>query len=206
MTTAKARQFTELVFDAAAPTNTALTNPAVLARTFQTGGTSLLRGAGYMVSDIVKRDGRPLRVDTEAFTLGEDMTATEGRVVYRNGLIEVIQYAPQTPQVHATPLLICPPWINKYYIYDLGPGRSLVEWAVQQQRTVFAISYVNPDASMRETTFDDYLTDGIDVALEWSGRSPAPGRSTCSGSAWAGRCRRSRPRCWPAATITASPR
>ena len=87
-------------------------------------------------------------------------------MVFRNELMELIQYAPQTPQVHATPLLASPPWINKYYVMDLAPGRSFIEWAVARQRTVFAISYRNPDASMRGVTLDDYLIGGPRAALE----------------------------------------
>src|SRR5471032_895950 len=94
------------------------------------------------------------------------MAATPGSVVYRSDLIELIQYSPQTPRVHSVPLLFCPPWINKYYIMDLAPGRSLIEWAVQHGRTVFAISYRNPDASMSGITMDDYATDGMRAALD----------------------------------------
>ncbi|QDQ98902.1 alpha/beta fold hydrolase [Tomitella fengzijianii] len=166
ITAAKARQFTELFWDAAAPTNTPVTNPKVLARAFETGGKSLVRGAGYAVSDLLKRKGRPLRVDNDAFTLGENMAATPGQVVFRNELIELIQYAPQTDEVHAVPMLASPPWINKYYIMDLGPGRSFLEWAVQHGRTVFVISYRNPDASMKSVTFDDYVELGIDAAVD----------------------------------------
>ncbi|MFC9787579.1 PHA/PHB synthase family protein [Rhodococcus sp. NPDC127528] len=163
---AKARQFVHLLFDAAAPTNNPVTNPEVLTRAIATGGKNLARGASYLVEDIVKRGGRPQRIDESAFTLGENMAATPGKVVFRNDLIEVIQYAPQTDQVHATPLLACPPWINKYYIMDIAPGRSFVEWAIAHRRTVFLISYRNPDESMREVGFDDYLVDGVKAAMD----------------------------------------
>ena len=165
-TTAKARQFAHLLLDAAAPTNSPITNPAVFAKAVQTGGKSLLRGAGYALEDLVQRGGRPLRVDHDAFVLGENMAATPGRVVFRNDLIELIQYAPQTPQVHEIPLLACPPWINKFYIMDLGPDRSFIEWSVKHNRTVFVISYRNPDSSMRGVTFEDYLRSGIDEAMD----------------------------------------
>ena len=99
---------------------------------------------------------------------GENLATTPGKVVYRNELIEVLQYEPQTEEVHEIPLLVCPPWINRYYIADLAPGKSLIEWAVQRGHTVFALSYRNPDESMRHLTFDDYLRLGplsaIDVA------------------------------------------
>lgn len=165
-TTAKARQFADLVMDLVSPTNSPVTNPTVLARAIETGGKSLVRGAGYALEDLLQRGGRPLRVDHDAFTLGENMAASPGQVVFRNDLIELIQYAPQTPQVHEIPLLACPPWINKYYIMDLGPGRSYIEWAIKHNRTVFVISYKNPDSSMRGVTFDDYLEQGIDAAMD----------------------------------------
>ncbi|MGW0172295.1 PHA/PHB synthase family protein [Rhodococcus sp. NPDC003322] len=165
-TTAKARQFVQLLFDAAAPTNNPITNPEVLTRAITTGGKSLARGASYLVEDVVTRGGRPKRVPDGAFTVGENMAATPGKVVYRNDLIELIQYSPQTEQVYATPLLACPPWINKYYIMDIGPDRSFVEWAIRHHRTVFLISYRNPDESMSGITFDDYLTHGAAAAMD----------------------------------------
>ncbi|WP_137875936.1 alpha/beta fold hydrolase [Rhodococcus sp. Q] len=165
-TTAKARQFAHLVLDLAAPTNNPVTNPAVLTRAITTGGKSLTRGAAHLVEDIVTRRGLPKRVDPNAFTVGENMAATEGKVVFRNDLIELIQYEPKTDRVHEIPLLACPPWINKYYIMDIGPGRSFVEWALEHNRTVFLISYRNPDESMSEVTFDDYLTHGVAAAMD----------------------------------------
>ena len=105
-------------------------------------------------------------MDTSSFRLGENMAATPGKVVFRNELMELIQYAPQTAKVHSVPVLASPPWINKYYIMDLAPGRSFLEWAVKHKRTVFAISYRNPDASMRGVTLDDYLIHGPRQALD----------------------------------------
>ena len=109
---------------------------------------------------MVENHGWPSQVDREAFAVGENLAVTPGKVVYRNELIELLQYEPQTEEVHEIPLLVCPPWINRYYIADLAPGKSLVEWAVQHGHTVFAISYRNPDESMRDLTFDDYLRLG----------------------------------------------
>src|ERR1019366_5083068 len=113
---------------------------------------------------------------TRPFRGGENLAATPGKVVFRNELMELIQYAPQTPQVHAISVLASPPWINKYYVMDLAPGRSFLEWAIQHQRTVFAISYRNPDTSMSGVTLDDYLIhgprDALDVIGEITG-SPA---------------------------------
>jgi len=108
----------------------------------------------------------PRQVDTRPFEIGQNLAATPGKVVFRNDLMELIQYAPQTPQVKSVPLLASPPWINKYYIMDLAPGRSFLEWAITHERTVFAISYRNPDASMSDVTLDDYLVHGPQTALD----------------------------------------
>ena len=117
----------------------------------------MVRGAANMLGDIRHNGGWPSQVDGTGFEVGVNMAATPGQVVYRSELIELIQYEPQVKQVHAVPLLFCPPWINKYYIMDLAPGKSLIEWAVQHGHTCFAISYRNPDASMRDLGFEDYL-------------------------------------------------
>lgn len=167
-TAPKAEFAAQLVSDAIAPTNFLPTNPAALVRAFETCGGSALRGARNFLHDVVHNNGWPSQVDREAFRVGENVAVTPGSVVYRNELIEVLQYAPQTEEVREIPLLVCPPWINRYYIADLAPGKSLVEWAVQRGHTVFAVSYRNPDESMRDLTFDDYLRLGplsaIDVA------------------------------------------
>jgi polyhydroxyalkanoate synthase len=155
-----------LFFDAAAPTNFLPTNPAAVKRAFETGGASVARGARNFLDDLANNGGRPRQVDRRPFELGVNLAATPGKVVFRNELIELIQYAPQTDEVHAVPLLASPPWINKYYVMDLAPGRSFFEWAIQHGRTVFAISYRNPDASMRHVTLDDYLIGGPRAALD----------------------------------------
>ncbi len=162
----KARLAAGLLLDAVAPTNFLLTNPAAVKRAFETGGASVIRGARHFADDVMHNGGRPRQVDTRDFELGVNLAATPGKVVFRNELIELIQYAPQTAEVHAIPLLASPPWINKYYIMDLAPGRSFLEWAVRHGRTVFAISYRNPDASMRAVTLDDYLIGGPRTALD----------------------------------------
>ncbi len=163
---AKARLAAGFLADALAPVNFLPTNPAALKRAVDTGGLSLLAGARNMVSDILTNGGMPRQVDTRPFKLGVNLAATPGKVVFRNDLMELLQYAPQTPLVREVPLLASPPWINKYYIMDLAPGRSFLEWAVQHERTVFAISYRNPDASMRAVTLDDYLIHGPRQALD----------------------------------------
>lgn len=162
----KAQFALNFFLDAIAPTNALATNPAALKRAFETGGLSLMRGVRNMLDDMVHNDGRPRQVDTSPFELGENLAATPGKVVFRNDLMELIQYEPQTEQVHEIPILCSPPWINKYYIMDLAPGKSLIEWAVQHGHTVFMISYRNPDTSMRDTSMDDYLIYGPHMALD----------------------------------------
>src|SRR5680860_223231 len=156
----KARFAAKFIHDALAPTNTLLGNPAALRAAFDTGGKSVVRGAKNMLDDLLHNGGWPSQVDSTGFEVGVNMAATPGAVVYRSDLIELIQYTPQSEQVHSVPLLFCPPWINKYYIMDLAPGKSLIEWAVQHGHTCFAISYRNPDASMRDLGFEDYLMQG----------------------------------------------
>jgi polyhydroxyalkanoate synthase len=163
---AKAQLAIGFVLDALAPTNFLLTNPAAMKRALETGGASLAAGARNLVGDLLRNGGHPRQVDTSSFTIGGNLAATPGKVVFRNELMELIQYAPQTPSVRAVPMLASPPWINKYYIMDLAPGRSFIEWAVRHERTVFAISYRNPDASMRDVTLDDYLIHGPGSALD----------------------------------------
>ena len=162
----KAQLAVGLSFDALAPTNFLATNPAAIKKAFETGGASLLAGARNFLDDLAHNGGRPRQVDSAPFELGRNLAATPGHVVFRNDLMELIQYAPQTKRVRSIPLLASPPWINKYYVMDLAPERSFIEWAVQHQRTVFAISYRNPDASMRDVTLDDYLIHGPRTALD----------------------------------------
>ena len=166
LTAKKARMLAGLTLDAIAPTNFLATNPAALKRAFETGGRSVLNGAKNFIDDVRTNGGRPRQVDTTPFVLGKNTAATPGKVVYRNELIELIQYEPQTPQVHSAPLLCSPPWINKYYVMDLAPQRSFIEWAVQHDRTVFVISYRNPTAEMSGLTMDAYLIDGPKQALD----------------------------------------
>jgi polyhydroxyalkanoate synthase len=165
-TARKATAATELLLDALAPTNFLATNPAALKRAFETAGASLVRGGRNFVDDLLTNQGRPRQVDTSPFEVGRNLAVTPAKVVYRNHLMELLQYEPQTPQVHAAPLLCSPPWINKYYVMDLAPGRSFIEWAVQHGRTVFAISYKNPSKEMASVTMDDYLVHGPQTALD----------------------------------------
>jgi len=166
LTDQKAALAVGFAFDALAPTNFLATSPAALRRAFETGGASVVAGTRNFTDDLIGNGGRPRQVDTSAFELGTNLAATPGQVVFRNDLMELIQYAPQTDLVRSVPLLASPPWINKYYVMDLAPGRSFIEWAVRHQRTVFAISYRNPDASMSGVTLDDYLIHGPRTALD----------------------------------------
>jgi polyhydroxyalkanoate synthase len=159
-----ARQFV----DALAPTNFLLTNPEVLRRTVETGGENLVRGLNNLLADLERGKGK-LHIkmtDYEAFKVGENIATTPGSVVYQNDLIQLIQYAPSTETVLKRPLLIVPPWINKYYILDLRPKNSFVRWAVAQGHTVFMISWVNPDERLAEKSFEDYMLEGPLAALE----------------------------------------
>jgi polyhydroxyalkanoate synthase subunit PhaC len=187
---AKARLASDLVLAALAPTNYLVTNPAALKRAFDTGGASVVAGARNFIDDLRSNNGMPRQVDTRPFEIGRNMAATPGQVVFRNDLMELIQYAPQTSQVRSVPMLASPPWINKYYIMDLAPGRSFLEWAVQHERTVFAISYRNPDPSMSGVTLDDYLVDGprtaLDVITDITGAAKVDIVGLCLGGALTG--------------------
>ncbi|MGA3220470.1 MAG: alpha/beta fold hydrolase, partial [Acidimicrobiales bacterium] len=182
---AKAKFATKLLLDAAAPTNYFFANPKAIKRAFDTGGQSLALGARNVVHDCLTNGGWPSQVKRELFKVGKNMAVSKGRVVFRNDLIELIQYQPLTPRAHAVPLLFCPPWINKYYIMDLAPEKSLVEWALRHNFTVFAISYRNPDSSMRDFSFDDYMFKGprvaIDVVRSITGSAKVNTLSVCLG-------------------------
>ena len=166
VTDAKARLASDLILAALAPTNYLATNPAALKRAFETGGASMVAGSRNFLDDLKNNKGMPRQVDTRPFQVGRNLAGTPGKVVFRNDLMELIQYAPQTPQVRSVPMLASPPWINKYYVMDLAPGRSFLEWAITHERTVFAISYRNPDAGMSGVTLDDYLVHGPQTALD----------------------------------------
>ena len=165
-----ARQQRKLVFyvrqflDAVSPTNFLLTNPEAVHEAMATGGQSLVMGVQNLLRDL--QAGQIKMTDSEAFAPGRNLALTPGQVIYRNQLIELIQYAPATDTVHAVPLLFIPPWINKFYILDMRPENSLIRFLVEHGLTVFVISWKNPDASMEETTFDDYLELGPLAALE----------------------------------------
>ena len=162
----KAELATQLLIDAMAPTNFLATNPAALKRAFDTGGRSAAKGLTNLLDDLVSNGGKPRQVDASPFQLGENLAATKGKVVFRNSLMELLQYSPTTRTTYETPILCSPPWINKYYVMDLAPGRSFIQWAVDHGHTVFAISYRNPDQTMRGVKLDDYLLQGPVTALD----------------------------------------
>jgi polyhydroxyalkanoate synthase len=160
--------FTRQYVDALAPSNFAATNPQVLRATLASGGQNLVKGLANLLADIEKGEGQ-LRIsmtDETAFQLGRNVATTPGKVVFQNALLQLIQYQPSSSEVFRRPLLIIPPWINKYYILDLRANNSFIKWAVDQGHTVFVVSWVNPDAQLAEKGFDDYLTEGALAAMD----------------------------------------
>lgn len=154
--------FTKQIVDMLAPTNFLATNPDALEKAVATDGESLVKGLENLIADIEGNSGDILvsLADKEAFHVGKNIATTPGSVVYRNKMFELIQYAPTTETVYKTPLLIFPPWINKFYVMDLKPSNSLIKWIVDQGFTLFVVSWVNPDASYRDIGMDDYIRDG----------------------------------------------
>ncbi len=164
----KARFYLRQVSSALSPSNFLATNPELLKETFAQSGENLVRGMRMLAEDIEAGHGE-LKIrqsDASPFELGVNMAVTPGKVVYRNELIELIQYAPTTTEVFRRPLLIVPPWINKFYVLDLNPQKSFVRWAVEQGLTVFVISWVNPDERHADKGFEAYMRDGILAALD----------------------------------------
>ena len=164
----KVKFFTRQYVDALAPTNFVLTNPEVLKTTIESGGKNLLEGLNHLLGDLERGKGKLAitMTDNSAFTMGENVATTPGKVVFQNDLMQLLQYSPATPQVDRVPLLITPPWINKYYILDLRAKNSFIKWAVDQGITVFVISWVNPDERHAQKTFDDYLFEGPFAAMD----------------------------------------
>jgi polyhydroxyalkanoate synthase len=160
--------YTRQFVDALAPSNFVATNPEVLRVTLESHGTNLLRGLNNLLEDLARGDGRLAikMTDLDAFELGENIALTPGKVIFQNDLMQLIQYEPSTEQVYKRPLLIIPPWINKYYILDLRPKNSFIKYAVEQGFTVFVISWVNPDERHAEKTFEDYMVEGPLAALD----------------------------------------
>ena len=153
--------------DAIAPTNFVVSNPEVLRETLRSNGENLVRGLDNLLADLERGQGElSIRQTTDTFAIGRDVATTPGKVIFRNPLFELLQYSPATKLVYETPLLIFPPWINKFYILDLQPANSFVKWAVERGYTVFVVSWVNPSPSLAEKTFEDYMREGIFAALD----------------------------------------
>jgi polyhydroxyalkanoate synthase len=165
---AKLDFYTRQFMDAVAPSNFAMTNPEVIRETISTKGQNLLKGLENLVDDLERGDGELSisKTNYDAYEVGKNLATTPGQVVFENDLMQLIQYEPTTKTVFKTPLLIVPPWINKYYILDLRPDNSYVKWATDQGYTVFVISWVNPDKSLAKKTFCSYMEEGLFAALD----------------------------------------
>lgn len=164
----KAAFYTRLISSAVSPSNFVPTNPELLRTTVEAKGENLVRGFRMLVEDISAGHGilKIRQTDEDKFVLGVNMANTPGKVIWRNDVMELIQYAPTTSEVYARPLLITPPWINKFYVLDLNKEKSFVRWAVEQGLTVFIISWINPDESKAEKGFEAYMHEGILTALD----------------------------------------
>ncbi|MFZ0692901.1 MAG: alpha/beta fold hydrolase, partial [Alphaproteobacteria bacterium] len=159
--------YTRQFVDAMSPSNFVLTNPEVLRATIESGGENLVKGLDNLLTDLERGEGR-LKIkmtDPTAFHVGENLATTPGKVIYQNKLMQLIQYTPTTKEVYERPLLIVPPWINKYYILDMREKNSLIRWTIEQGHSVFVISWVNPDETLAQETFESYMKLGPLTAL-----------------------------------------
>jgi polyhydroxyalkanoate synthase len=173
-----------LLTDALAPTNTLLGNPTALRKFFDTGGTSVVRGLTHMLDDIATNHGMPAQVDKSAFNVGGNLACTPGSVVFRNEVLELIQYAPATPSVYKRPLLAIPPQINKFYVLDLAPGRSLLEFLVGNGIQTFVLSWRNPTAAQRNWGLDTYIAailEATDAVRDITGADDLNVLGACAG-------------------------
>ncbi len=160
--------YTKQMMDALSPGNFAVTNPEVLQAIAESKGGSIVKGLKNLAGDFVEGKGKLKisMVDKNKFEVGVNIATTPGKVVFQNELMQLIQYTPTTEKVFEKPLVIFPPWINKFYILDLGPKNSFIKWAVSKGYTVFVVSWVNPDESLTDKTFEDYMNEGIFGALD----------------------------------------
>jgi polyhydroxyalkanoate synthase subunit PhaC len=167
-TAQKVEFYTRQFVDALSPSNFALTNPQVVRATVESKGENLVKGLQNLLTDLERGKGNLVirQTDMKAFRVGENVATSPGKVVYQNKLMQLVQYAPTTDEVYAMPLLIVPPWINKFYILDLKPENSFIKWATGQGYTVFVISWVNPDQELSKLTFEDYIKQGPLAALD----------------------------------------
>jgi polyhydroxyalkanoate synthase len=180
--------FTKQIVDMMAPTNFLGTNPDALEKAVATDGESLVKGLENLIADIEANNGDLLvtLADRDAFTVGHNIATTPGGVVFRNRMFELIQYTPTTETVHQTPLLVFPPWINKFYVLDLKAQNSLIKWIVDQGVTLFVVSWVNPDASYAEVGMDDYIREGYLTAMAEVRRITGEAQINCVGYCIAG--------------------
>ena len=160
--------FADQIVDMMAPTNFLATNPDALEKAVETEGQSLIDGLENLVADLEANNGELIvkLADESAFELGENIATSEGEVVYRNRMMELIQYSPTTETVHETPIVLFPPWINKFYILDLKAQNSLIKWVVEQGYTLFVVSWINPDESYADVGMEDYIQDGFLTAID----------------------------------------
>src|SRR5271165_110974 len=180
----RAHLFTTILVDALAPTNSLLANPAAAKRLIDSGGQSLLSGLKNYLEDLVKSGGMPSQVDMSAFKVGENLANTPGAVVFRNDVIELIQYAPMTPKVWRRPLVMAPPQINKFYAMDLSPDKSIVRFMLESGIQTFCVSWRNPTAANRDWGLDTYvaaLDEAVDAVREIAGVDEVSMLGTCSG-------------------------
>jgi polyhydroxyalkanoate synthase subunit PhaC len=164
----RAEFYLKQLASALSPSNFPMTNPVVLRETLSSNGRNLVDGMANFMRDLDK-SGDVLSIsqtDVEAFEVGRNIATTPGKVIFQNDLVQLIQYAPTTDSVHATPLLIVPPWINKFYILDLGPQKSFIRYMVSKGFTVFVVSWVNPDERLKDKTFEEYMTEGLLAATD----------------------------------------
>jgi poly[(R)-3-hydroxyalkanoate] polymerase subunit PhaC len=181
---ARAHLLTEILIDAVAPTNTMLANPAAVRKFIDSGGQSMWHGLKNYLDDLTRNRGMPSTVDTSAFKVGENLAITPGAVVFRNELLELIQYTPMTATVRKRPLLITPPQINKYYALDLSPDKSMIRFLLESGIQTFAVSWRNPTAAHRDWGLDTYvaaLDEAVDAAREISGSEDISMMGSCSG-------------------------
>ncbi|MEC9367931.1 MAG: class I poly(R)-hydroxyalkanoic acid synthase [Pseudomonadota bacterium] len=179
----KARFYVEQLASALSPSNFPLTNPEVMRETLASNGENLVKGLS-MLADDIKQSKDILKIrqtDLAAFEIGKNLAVTPGKVIFQNDIIQLIQYAPTTETVHKRPLLIVPPWINKFYILDLVPQKSFIKWVVDQGFTVFVVSWVNPDERLAAKTFEDYMREGILAAVEAAGKAAGKRRVNALG-------------------------
>jgi polyhydroxyalkanoate synthase subunit PhaC len=181
---ARAHLFTEIVIDAVAPTNAILTNPAAMRKFVDTGGRSVWHGLKNYVDDLARNGGMPSMVDQSAFKVGENLATTPGAVIFRNELLELIQYTPTTQKVWKRPLVVTPPQINKYYALDLSPDKSMVRFLLESGIQVFCVSWRNPTAANRDWGLDSYvaaLDEAVDAVREITGSEDISMMGSCSG-------------------------